>query len=207
VNGFPPSKAAAAAPTRTWTWSVSQTHRERERKKETANARACTHTHTHTLCLGETYTLPLQPPPLGKAGTVYKRGGSSTAWKRRWFVLDARELRYYRPTGSGSGSGMAAEAGPPAGTVPVSDMIAATEGSDPTKEVSTHTQRVGAWVRVRLCVYGDPDRLRCAFSLVMPHAQTSPCVGQSAHPPALIHACIPTCAHAHTWLYHHGWAG
>ena len=64
------------------------------------------------------------PLPINKAGVVYKRGGSSTTWKRRWFVLDGSELKYYKNKTDTV----------PAGMVRVADMTAVTEGNDPTKE-------------------------------------------------------------------------
>ena len=52
------------------------------------------------------------------------------AWKRRWFVLDSKELKYYKDKTDTT----------PAGTVAVADMISATESSDPTKEVRPNAQ-------------------------------------------------------------------
>ena len=64
------------------------------------------------------------PVTIGKSGFVYKRGGSSNFWRRRWFVLDASELRYFKARTDTE----------PAGTVRVADMERVSEGTDPTRE-------------------------------------------------------------------------
>lgn len=42
---------------------------------------------------------------MSRCGFLYKKGAIISGWKRRWFVLDGRKLRYYRKQGDTNAAG------------------------------------------------------------------------------------------------------
>lgn len=42
---------------------------------------------------------------MSRCGFLYKKGAIISGWKRRWFVLDSRKLRYYRKQGDTNAAG------------------------------------------------------------------------------------------------------
>jgi RAC serine/threonine-protein kinase len=47
-------------------------------------------------------------PEVGRCGFLHKRGAFVSGWKRRWFTLEGRTLRYYRKQGDGNPAGQIA---------------------------------------------------------------------------------------------------